>query len=225
LRFPAIVLELLEDLVPHTEPGFLTLVRRRYRARYPDGTASEPFVYDMVDRRALDAVVLAAHYVDPGGVRQVFLRSAVRPPVATRDTKRSPTPEDDPTHGSLWELPAGLVEPEEESRAGLRTAARRELMEELGFEVDVAEFSELGPGTFPVPGIVPERHYYFEVVVEPSRREEPTLDGSALERHGAVVALPLARALDLCRDGTLLDSKTEIGLRRLAERHGLGENP
>ncbi len=49
MRFPPIVLELDEDLTPAAEPGFLRLLRKRYRAHYPDGTISRPFVYDSVD--------------------------------------------------------------------------------------------------------------------------------------------------------------------------------
>src|SRR5438045_2249561 len=109
-RFPEIRLEILDDLSPDTGSGFLRLVRRRLRAQYPDGTASEPFVYDEIDRRAYDAVVVAAHYVGPGG-RRVFLRSAIRPPVYFRraGVERSDRPR------QLWELPAGLIEPDEEA--------------------------------------------------------------------------------------------------------------
>jgi hypothetical protein len=33
-----------------------------------------------------------------------------------------------------------------------------------------------------------------------------------------VVAVPLARALAMCAAGSIMDAKTELGLRRLAER-------
>ena len=225
MEFPRIELELLEDLTPPAEPGFLRLVRRRYRAVYPDGTVSAPFTYDLIDRAALDAVVLIAHYLDEHGVRRVFLRTSVRPPVGARDPQRSPHPERDPRHGMLWELPAGLVEPSEQSPAGLVHAAQRELAEELGFVVETSAFSELGASVFPVPAMIAERLYFFEVVVDPAARGEPHLDGSALEPFGAVVALPLTDALDLCRRGTLMDGKTELALRRLVERHGFGRLP
>jgi ADP-ribose pyrophosphatase len=220
LDFPRIELELLEDLTPPAEPGFLRLIRRRYRAHYPDGTVSAPFVYDLIDRPAIDAVVLVAHYLDDLGVRRVFLRSSVRPPVAGRDLARSPHPERDPVHGTLWELPAGLVEPSEQTAEGLVHAAGRELAEELGFVVAAAAFRELGASVFPVPAMIAERLYFFEVNVDPEERGEPGLDGSALERFGEVRAVSLEEALDLCRDGTLMDGKTELALRRLAERHG-----
>ena len=58
--FPLIRLETLEDLSPETGTGFLRLSRRRLVARYPDGTVSEPFLYDTAERQALDAVVIGA---------------------------------------------------------------------------------------------------------------------------------------------------------------------
>jgi ADP-ribose pyrophosphatase len=225
LEFPHIELEILEDLTPPAEPGFLRLIRRRYRARYPDGSVSAPFVYDLIDRPAVDAVVLVAHYLDDAGLRHVFLRSCVRPPVAGRDPARSPHPERDPAHGSLWELPAGLVEPGEQSPSGLAHAAQRELSEELGFAVELGALSELGASVFPVPAMIAERLYFFEVTVDPAQRSEPTLDGSALEHFGAVQSPTVEEALELCRRGTLMDGKTELALRRLIERHGSRRSP
>lgn len=215
---PEIQLELLEDLSPRVEPGFLRIVRRRLRARYPDGSLSEPFVYDEVDRRAIDAVVIAAHFSDSSGQRSVYLRSALRPPVVFRDRARSPIPDGELT-SSIWELPAGLVEANEQSLAGVRASAARELEEELGFGVDPKALTELGPSTFPAPGFIAERHFFFAVEVKPEERREPALDGSALEHGGAVLALRLEQALELCRRGQIVDAKTELGLRRLRETY------
>jgi ADP-ribose pyrophosphatase len=217
LSLPKIELELLEDLSPDAPKGFLRLVRRRYRARYPDGTYSAPFVYDAVDRPALDAVVIVAHFMAPDGSRRVYLRSAVRPPLAMRDPARSPLPSDACGTG-LWEVPAGLVEVSEQSVSGVVRAAQRELEEELGFALPTAAINALGPSAFPSPGVLAERHFYFEVSVNPEMRNEPSLDGSALERFGAVVDVSLQEALDMCRRGQIEDSKTELALRRLAEK-------
>jgi ADP-ribose pyrophosphatase len=214
---PEIQLELLEDLSPAAPAGFLRLLRRRFVATYADGSRSQPFVYDEVDRAAIDAVVIAAHFLDAEGVRQVYLRSALRPPVVFRDRARSPLPALDPP-GSIWELPAGLVETAEQSSRGLRVGALRELREELGFTGNPDALVELGPSTFPAPGIVAERHFYFAIEVLPEQREEPGLDGSALEHAGVVASLPLGEALAWCRSGVIVDAKTELGLRRLAER-------
>ena len=134
MRLPDLRLEMVEDLSPPGQTGFLQLVRRRYRVHYPDGTVSEPFPYDMVDRRAIDAVVIAAHFRSGDGVRHVYLRSAFRPPVVERELSRSPDP-NETVLSSTWELPAGLIDVEEQKPGGAARAAQRELHEELGFDV------------------------------------------------------------------------------------------
>jgi ADP-ribose pyrophosphatase len=185
--------------------GFLDVRRLDLIAAYPDGTESPQFSYDVAARGALDAVVMAAHFVD-NGVGHVYLRSAVRPPCALRPIA--------PHHdGLLWELPAGLVESGEDPAA----AAARELAEELGFAVEASAMVPLGEWTFPAPGIIGERHVFFSVLVDPRARVEPTEDGSALERAAVVVSIPIADALQHCRLGAIRDAKTELALRRLAE--------
>jgi ADP-ribose diphosphatase len=111
-----------------------------------------------------------------------------------------------------------LVETSERSATGVVRAARRELQEELGFEVAVEALSPLGHSTFPAPGFVAERHFFFEVRVDPGARREPENDGSPLEHFGVVIELPLEEALELCRSGAIEDAKTELGLRRLREK-------
>jgi ADP-ribose pyrophosphatase len=215
LDFPQILLEQVADVSPPAPPGFLKLVRRRLVARYPDGSVSPEFVYDEVDRRAIDAVIIAAHFAGKAGEPWVYLRSAVRPPLFFRDQSRSPV--DERGTGALWELPAGLIEPGEQSSSGVFEAARRELEEELGFAVKSSDLHALGAPTLPAPGFIAERHFFVRVEVRPGERAEPSLDGSALERFGRVIALPLSQALDLCMTGRIEDAKTELGLRRLVD--------
>ena len=214
--FPGVRLEEIEDLSPVGPPGFLTLCRKRMRALYPDGSASEPFVYDAVDRRALDAVVVIAHHRNATGDRLVFLRSAIRPPLVLRALEQRPFPEA-ATLGQLWEVVAGLVEPDECSMAGLSRCAARELHEELGFEVSPDAMKPLGPSTFPSPGVMGERHHFFHVEVAPGERGPPSEDGSVLERGAGIVAIELAEAMELVRRGLIEDSKTELALRRLGD--------
>jgi ADP-ribose pyrophosphatase len=209
-------LEVIEDLSPKGASGFLRLVRRRYRAHYPDGSASEPFEYDEVDRRAIDAAVMLAHFTDARGRVQVYLRSSVRPPVALRDKARSPLL-DEHDHGLLWELPAGLVEPGEQTPEGVVGTAQRELLEELGFDVAREALQPLGPSSFPAAGFIAERHFFFHVAVDPNQRRVPYLDGSPLERFGEVIHVALSDALEWVSSGHIEDSKTELGLRRFAE--------
>ncbi len=75
--------------------------------------------------------------------------------------------------------------------------------------MELESLKELGPSTFPAPGFIGERHFFFEVVVAPEQRSEPSLDGSALEHFGQVVAIPLGEALEHCRSGLIVDAKTE----------------
>lgn len=213
---PKLSLDLDAEHCPDGAAGFLHLRRMRCRVRFEDGSHSQPFEYDAVGRARLDAVVIAAHYRDAEGRRHVFLRSALRPPVFTRPREQCPLPER-PELGGLWELPAGLVEPDERSPDGLVRCVVRELEEELGFVVPSEHIHPLGPSTFPAPGIIAERHWYFHVEVDPMRRSTPTEDGSALEQGAAIVALPIDVALVAARRGLLEDAKTELGIRRLAE--------
>jgi ADP-ribose pyrophosphatase len=213
---PRIALRVVEEPPVDATRGFLRLRRQVLVARYPDAEESAPFTYDVVERTLLDAVVIAAHFRDAAGVRHVYLRSAVRPPLLLRAPDVRPVPEKD-TLGALWELPAGLVEVDERSAEGLRRGAARELAEEIGFTVDPHRLTPLGPPTFPAPGMIGERQFFFEVEVDPRTVGAPTEDGSALERHGVVLALPLDEAIALTRAGAIEDAKSEIALRRLAE--------
>ncbi|MEI7895121.1 MAG: NUDIX domain-containing protein [Myxococcales bacterium] len=204
---PRIALRVHEDhsATAKATGGFLNLRRVVLVASYPDGRESKPFPYDLVTRRALDAVVMIAH-VKVNGQRHVYLRSAVRPPCALRPLA--------PAHdGGLWELPAGLIDDGETEAE----AAARELDEELGFQVPPSALAPLGPWTFPTPGVIAERHIYFHVEVDPKTQRVPSEDGSALERGAAILLLPLDEALEHCRRGDVHDAKTELALRRLAE--------
>ncbi len=187
--------------------GFLNLKRVDVVATYPDGSKSEPFAYDMCDRASFDAVVVLAHFVREGG-RHVFLRSCVRPPITFRELG---APDD--AEGALWETVAGLIDPGETPRE----AGARELEEELGYALDASALRELGPYTYPAPGIIGERHVYFHVEVDPAARRVPSEDGSALERGAHIAEMTLDDALAHARAGRLRDAKTELALRRLVE--------
>jgi len=196
--------------------AFLHIRRMLLRAHFPDGTTSEPFWYDCVDRSRLDAVVIAAHYRDEHNQRRVFLRSALRPPLLVRQDGPMPMPEK-PMLGGLWELPAGLVEVHERSPEGLRNCAARELYEEVGLHVDPNALRTLGPPVFPAPGMIGERQFFFHIEVDPTRRVTPPEDGSVLERGAILAALSVQEAIARTRSGEIEDAKTELGLRRLAE--------
>jgi len=215
-ELPKHSLVVIQEMPSRDAPGFLRLRRFLLALRFEDGTQSEPFEYDMIDRERLDAVVIAPHYLGADGRRRVMLRSALRPPLFLRSPELTPMPENE-SLGGLWELPAGLVEPDERSPEGLRRCAARELEEEIGVVVDPDVLEPLGPSMFPAPAMISERHFFFHVEVDPTRIATPSEDGSALERGAKVAALPLDTALELCARGVIEDSKTELALRRLSE--------
>lgn len=203
-RLPALPKVELEVVCEKTGdgPGFLTLRRVDLARVGEDGEKSATFAYDMVERSALDAAVMVAHY-EEGGRTFVYLRSSIRPPVALR-SKHS---------AALWELPAGLIEPGESATA----AAARELEEELGLRVEENDLLPLGSPSFPAPAFIAETHYFFHVRVDPKTRREPPGDGSPLEQGAMIVAARLDEILDACRRGEICDAKTELAVRRLAE--------
>ncbi len=207
---PKITHEIIEDLSPHDDAKqwFLKLTRRRMHHRDEQGRVSAEYVYDAVARKTFDAVAMVLYH-EP--TRRVCLRSSIRPALLLRDV---------PT--VLWELPAGMLEPDEEvdAMAGVMRAAVRETHEEVGLVLAPEAFSELGGFLWMSPAVFPERIYFVAARVDHMQGQVPEGDGSPLE-EGAVIAWPTwdeARAL--LGTAHICDAKTEIGLRRLAEKLG-----
>ncbi|MGO8992885.1 MAG: NUDIX hydrolase [Polyangiaceae bacterium] len=210
---PRIALTVARDRTAESraDGGFMNVRRTDLVARYPDGSASEAFAYDVVERRAIDAVAIVAYSLTRGGEPllepDVYLRTAARVPILLREGFGV-------AEGNMWELPAGLIDEGETPRE----AAARELGEELGIDVPASALEELGGWVWPVPGFIAERHFYFCVDVGGARRGTPTEDGSPLERGASIAQVPLSAILAECRVGRLRDAKTELALRRFAER-------
>ncbi len=101
---------------------------------------------------------------------------------------------------TLWEIPAGTLEPGEEPAL----AAVRELAEETGYTA--ARWQRLG-AVFPSPGVMDETtHLFVASDLTPGRTNlEP---GEEIESH----VIPWTQALAWAHDGTIRDAKTLIAL-------------
>lgn len=199
--------------------SFLRAKHDVVKAHHPDGKVSRDFVVSSIVRKRYDAVAIVAYQYDSkAGTFNTYLRSCLRPAAMLRDYSGSKLLEDDHI-GNFYEIPAGLVEPDEIGIDGLKDAAAREFDEEIGFTIDPNRFEKLGNRAFTVPGICAERIFFFSVEVKESEiRHEPIGDGHPLEEGGEVKCLPLKEALKFLNDGYLPDIKTEIGLYRLARK-------
>jgi ADP-ribose pyrophosphatase len=99
---------------------------------------------------------------------------------------------------TLWELPAGTVEPGEDHD---RTAAR-ELTEETGY---VADQVRRLTAFYPTPGFVTEKLSAY-LATGLTLAEQDLDDGERIEVHPT----PLETAWAMCRDGTIQDAKTLV---------------
>ncbi len=219
-------LDVLDDLSAKTpsDQGFLKVRRLRLQGRAPDGTPGEAFRYDMVDRAALDAVAVvlwsprAGHADDPW----VCVRRQLRPPLLTRRGRDLPVP--DPHDDlSLWELPAGLIEPGERGEEGVLGCARRETEEETGFDLPLASFARLGGPMFLSPGMCAEKIHVVRARVPDPFVAVVALGDGPVEQGSEVAWWPLSECLARAADGRIEDAKTEIGLWRLRAALGRGE--
>jgi len=203
------------DVVPRGLETFLSLHRLSVVNTFVDGTAGSEFTWDAVLRDQIDAVVLLL-VGELDGRECVCLRSCVRPPLLLRAELALAVP-DERRHDFLWELPAGLLEVDDNGNEGIRRRASAETLEETGYSIEPAEFAILPGSPFVSPGVIPERvHFVIARVTEPSAGVEPQGDGSPAEERASLWWLPIEEGLAMCERGEIDDMKTELGLRRLA---------
>ncbi len=100
----------------------------------------------------------------------------------------------------VWEIPAGTLEPEEDSLV----CARRELVEETGYEA--ATFDKLTE-IWPAPGYTDEQIHIF-LATGLTTAEQELEDDEVLE----IQPMPLETALEMIRTGEIQDGKTIVGL-------------
>jgi ADP-ribose pyrophosphatase len=216
-------IEIVEDrtATSRCDEGFLRLKRYRARNRRADGSTSREYPIDVIDRPTLDAVALVIWARTPRGV-EVLTRRGLRPAAYFRRDKAPPLPE--PEYLLVEEIVAGVLEPGEAGVPALVRRAVEEAHEEAGVQVDPARVTRLGAPFFLVPGIASEKIHLLEVQVERDGAEEGWFaapeegDGSPLEEGAELRWRELGAAQRACEAGQIEDVKTELGLRRLADR-------
>jgi 8-oxo-dGTP pyrophosphatase MutT (NUDIX family) len=184
-----------------------------------DGARSDAQKLLVLMRKGIDAVAVLP-YARAAGEILIALRAGQRAAVWLRRAMPLAVPEPD-APALLWECVAGVREWSDLGAAGLRDRARIELEEEIGITIAVDRLQPLGPATFPSPGMFPERIFFFSVELSETelRGAHAQGDGSSAEAGAEVRIYSLPEALADCRNGVIVDQKTELMLRRLAETH------
>ncbi len=219
-------IEIVEDCTARSrlDEGFLRLKRLRARNRRADGSTSEIYPVDVIDRPTLDAVAVCVWARTPRGV-EVLTRSGLRPAAYFRRGKPAALPE--PEYLLVEELVAGVLEPGERGLPALRRRGADEVLEEAGLRVDPEALRPLGAPFFVLPGIASEKIHLLEVEVDRPTVEGPydapaEGDGSPLEEGAVLRWRELRAAVRACEEGEIEDAKTELALRRLEARLGAG---
>ena len=221
-------IELLEDrtATSRLDEGFLRLKRYRARNRRADGSASREYPIDVIDRPTLDAVAVVLWARTPRGV-EVLTRRGIRPAAYFRRGKNPALPE--PEYLLLEEIVAGVLEPGELGVEALVHRAIEEAREEAGVELVPGRVRLLGGPFFLVPGIASEKLHLLEAEVERHQAggagdgwawAPHEGDGSPMEEGAELRWRELGAAVRACTAGEIEDVKTELGLRRLADRLG-----
>lgn len=208
-------IEVVEDFTStgKCDEGFLRVRRLRCRNRRSDGSTSDVYRVDVIDRPRLDAVAVLVYRRGAQGV-EVLTRQNLRPAAHFRAGKAMTVP-DGRSHLHVEEIVAGLLETTDQGEEGVRRRAAEEVREEGGIEVSPEEIRLLGSPFFVAPGILSEKIFVATVDATGKPQGEPEGDGSPLEEGSALRWRPIEELLAACRSGEVPDAKTEIAITRL----------
>ncbi|HYA03041.1 MAG TPA: NUDIX hydrolase [Syntrophobacteria bacterium] len=213
-------IEVMEEEGVEDRPPFIRVRRIRLRHRYSGGRFSSPYLFDVLEGPFADAVAVLVYYLGRDEKIWVGLRRGVRPSIYLRRNNRAKAALDGTPRLLYYEIVAGGIEYGDLDGLGIDGRAAREVKEEAGFQVRAEDVFRLGEGTFSSPGFGMEKIHYRAVRVDPGQGGPPQGDGHPLEEVGEFQFYELTEALAWCRSGVIQDSKTEIGLYRLANYLG-----
>jgi len=201
-------------------PSFIRVRRIRLRHRYEGDQFSAPYLFDILEGSFADAVAVVLYSIDQGGKIWVGVRRGVRPSIYLRKNNLAKATLDGAPRLLYYEIVAGGIEYGDFQGLGIDGRAVREVREEAGFQVRPEDVVALGEATVSSPAYGMEKIHYRAVRVDPEEPHQPKGDGHPLEEVGDFQFHELAKAIDWCRSGVIQDSKTEIGLLRLASHLG-----
>ena len=213
-------IEIVSEEIEEIDQPFVTVRRLRLRHRYENDTYSALYTFDVIENSFADAVVVILYFLDGDGKIQVGLRRGVRPSIYLRKHNPAKATFDGFPRLIYLELVAGGIEYGDLATIGINGRAALEVREEAGFEISADDLISLGGGTYSSPGAGMEKLHYRAVEVDPRMAGEPKGDGHPLEEVGDIQFQELSEAICWCRCGMIEDSKTEIGLYRLANYLG-----
>jgi len=210
----------IEDITHslRSDEGFMRIQSLRIANQYEDGKLSEPYRCDLVYRRQTDAVAIVLFILasEPNQARVVF-RRCLRPPVFFRP-RFIQYDWEAPCEPFIWEIPAGVIEEGEVSRAQITQRAVQEVFEETGIHISGDELFELGEPFFTSPGFTVEKVFIQAVSITEERwlaRVSQSGDGSLMEEGGELILVPLEDAISRSYEQLFFDGKTELALYRL----------
>ncbi len=211
-------LDVVEDFTAtgRCDEGFLHIRRLRVRNLRADGSKSDVYRVDVVDRPRLDAVAVLLWRRGDQGL-EFLTRQNLRPAAYFRHEKVPNVP-DGRSHLFCEEIVAGLLETTDQGLPGVRQRAVEETFEEAGYRVRLEAVELLGPPFFVAPGIISEKIFLTAVDVTGLVPGVPEGDGSPLEEGGATGWRTHASLETALSDGTIQDAKTELALRRFLAR-------
>ncbi|MCX7830443.1 MAG: hypothetical protein N2445_05235 [Acidobacteria bacterium] len=181
---------------------------------YPDGSKGRSYNYELVSRRGTDSVVIVLFCIKKGEIF-VGLKKNIRIPKVARKLKMK---NESRPLGSFFliEAIAGSLECSDKSLTKIKERARKEVLEEAGFEISTKDIISLGKPFFTSPGQSTEKIYPFAAKVDLSEQKVFSGDGSLLEKEsGKTKFYSKSKALEMIRQGKIEDAKTEIAIIRL----------
>ena len=213
-------IEVVGEEAAESVTPFVRLRRLQLRHRYNDDRYSQVYTFDVIEGPFADAVAIVLYHIDGEGRVWVGLRRGVRPSIYLRKNNPAKAFLDGLPRLTYLELVAGGIEYGDLNSIGINGRAALEVKEEAGYEIAAEELVSLGAGSFSSPGFSMEKIYYRAVKVDPRDKMEPEGDGHPLEEVGDFQFHELSQVISWCRSGEIEDTKTEIGLYRLANYLG-----